>query len=205
MSVKVPVTVELKDESQLGRIVEMVDGDAPPANKVDAFVNEMVRQVIDGGMILPPSVVDRLLEISPDMEDSDRLVEAVEMGTGMNGGDMIIRWPIDPALTQPLKDRAETNGVSVQQLIRDTMDQFVALGYFYDVGVDMKTVFLSREDEKIAAEILGNKDFTSADIMDALRKIALPAPYPDEDQGDGKKDPNEDDIFVDDAETIPAS
>lgn len=197
MSIKIPVTIELKDEVQLGKILEMVDGDAPPANKVDAFVNEVISQISAGAMILPAEAVDRLLDIDPDMDDAEKIIEAVESSSGVSGGEMVIRWPIDPALTQPLRDRAEVQGVSVQQLIRDTMDQFAALGYFYDIAVDMKIVFLNREDEKEAAQILGVKDFTSADIMDRLRKSVGPAEHtPDDNEDDEEQsDPVDVDVF----------
>jgi hypothetical protein len=197
VSIKVPVTVELKDEAQLGKILEMVEGDAPPANKVDAFVNEVIGQVIAGAMILSSGAVDRLLDISPELDSEENIIEAVGAGSGVDGGEMVIRWPTDPALTQPLRDRALTQGVSVQHLISDTMSQFVALGYFYDIAVDMKIVFLNREDEAEAAKILGNKDFTSADIMDRLRKSAAVQP----DDEDDEEDDNPDDGIFDTANT----
>lgn len=171
--IQIPITLELNERS-IALISSNVEGDAAPANKVEAFVTEVLAAIVKGAMIMPADAVDKLRDIDPDLDNPEAIIEAVEKITGQSQGEYVITWPVDPALTEPLKQRAEMNGCTVQQLIKNMMDEAVAQGWFYDLAAKLRVVFLSEEETEEVATLLGTSDFTSQDILAALREANEP-------------------------------
>lgn len=166
---KVPITVELS-ESTLAAIGNIVEGEAPLAHKLEAYAIELIHQMASGAMILDSDALDRIRDANPEIEGPDDIVAACEAVGGVDSGEYVIRFPRDPALTANLVERADTNGITVQQLIRDVVSECLSRGYFFDIGQNSKIVFFSYPEAAAVNEILSTEDFCSTDVISGLEK-----------------------------------
>jgi hypothetical protein len=181
--IRVPVTLNLT-ENEYEQIVKAVEGEAPESHKVAAFANEVLSSMAAGAMLFPAKALSQLRDINPDLDSPDAIIDAVERGEGVVNGEMVIRWPTDPALMEPLQQQAMSIGVPVEQLLKDMMDNAIAMGWFFDFSTSTRTFFFTHEEaaeiEEIVGQVVGRKGINAADILASVRLLLEVAPdHPD--------------------------
>jgi hypothetical protein len=173
--VKIPLTIELS-EAAYKRILEQVEGEGEDAQKISMFANEVFDGISRGAMLLSPATAERLCDIDERMADSDALIEAVERGLGVSEGAMVGRWKIDPSLHEEMRQRADVQGMTVDQMIQEMMDQAMALGWFWDLESRCSTFFLNREQYAQLSEVAGEPFSTDVLMRWLGPKIEVPGP-----------------------------
>lgn len=167
--IRIPITIELSDKT-LNTIGEIVEGNAPLAHKLETYTNELVHQMAGGAVILDSDAMDRIRDAGDDMETADDIVAACQSVRGFDSGEYVIRFPKDPALTANMQERAATNGITVQQLIRDIVSMCISNGWFFDLNSNAKTVFFSYPEAHAVDEILETTDFNAGEVIEGLRR-----------------------------------
>jgi hypothetical protein len=180
--VKIPLTLTLS-EAHFQKICDQVEGEGEDAQKFALYTQEAMEALAKGAMLLSPEVAARLSDIDPQLGDPDALVEAIERGMGVHEGQMVARWDIDPSLYESIRQRAEINGVTVEQLVQEGMDQAVALGWLWDLEARGRTWFFDREQYAQLCKLMEEKEVT-VDML--LSRLAVPD-LPQEPAAEGEK------------------
>lgn len=170
-AVQVPVTVSL-DESSYHKLLGLIPGDLPPAKKIEGFANGLVEDICQGGLMLSGDDVSRIREVSPNA-GPEEIISAVGDSGGMEDGQIKVPFYLDPTLLGPLKDIAEMQGFSVQEVVQNMMDHAIEQGWFYALEPQPKCLFLEQDDYHQLAKVMGKGSPTGADLMEWLKQNGL--------------------------------
>jgi hypothetical protein len=170
-AVQVPVTVVLP-QATYDKLMKLVEGDLPPAQKIERVVNDLVQDLADGGLMLSGVEMRRIQEASPGA-GPDEIIDAIEESQGLEDGQVVIKWSVDPTLIEPLQNIADTQGNTIQEVIQNLMDTAASEGWFYDFNPKPRTFFLEESDHKLLEEAMGQDNPTGTDVMKWLVKNGL--------------------------------
>lgn len=169
VDVAVTVTVE-KDAYE--KILSLIEGDGPPAQKVASLCNGILEDLASGGMMLGGPDMQRIRETLRDA-DAASIIEAVEESSGMDEGQVVVRWRVDPTLTGPLQQIADQQGMTVDEVTQNLMDTAVSQGWFYDFNPQPHSIFVDHADYVKIAKVIGDDQFTGTDLMALLVKHGI--------------------------------
>lgn len=130
--------------------------------------SNVVRQLADGGMMLSARTVSDITDIIGEF-DPDILVASVQSAANRKEGQYSGEWRVDPAWVSGLKDRAESRGQTMQQLVQDMMDYALGNGWLESMDNPPHMVFLSAEDLQYIKQSLGVESVTGTDLVELLR------------------------------------
>lgn len=167
-SVRVPVTIEV-DSTGYDKIVALIPGEEPGATKFQDFMNQLCADFVGGGLMLSPEDMLRIHDYKADAGPDD-LIQAIAESSGMEEGQMIAKWAVDPSYWEPLRLAAETQGITVEDLVQNLMNYAINGGWFFDLSPMPKQVLMTQEDFADLEKIMDKKEFTGADIVAFLRK-----------------------------------
>lgn len=167
-SVQVPVTVALP-QAAYDKLMTLVEGDLPPVQKIEKVVNDLVQDLADGGLMLSGIDMKRIQEAAPGA-GPDEIIDAVEESQGLEDGQVVIKWAVDPTLIEPLQNIADTQGTTVQDVVQNMMDTASSEGWFYEFNPKPHVVFVNVEDFKSIAALLGKEHPTGVDLVKWLQK-----------------------------------
>jgi hypothetical protein len=166
--VDVAVTVTLERDAY-EKIQALIEGDAAPAQKIAGVCNGLLEDLAAGGMMLSGSDMERIRETLRDA-DAAAIIEAVEESSGMDEGQVVVRWRVDPTLTGPLQQIADQQGMTVDEVTQNLMDTACDQGWFYQFNPQPHAIFVDHADYVKIGAVIGNEQFTGADLMALLVK-----------------------------------
>ena len=166
-TVAVPITVTIPKDAY-DKILAMIPGDSQPGQKIAAACDGLIADIAEGGLMLPGDHVERITAVL-EGADPDGIVKAVEASAGMDEGQVVIRWRVDPSFVGPIQEKADVQGLTLDQVIQNMMDTATAAGWFYDFNPMPRSVFMTQEDDAVLTELLGKPEFTGADLVEWLQ------------------------------------
>lgn len=167
-TVAVPITVTIPKDAY-DKILAMIPGEDQPGQKIAGVVDGLIADIAEGGLMLPGDHVERITAVLEEA-DPDGIVKAVEASAGMDEGQVVVRWRVDPSFVGPLKEMADVQGLTLDQVIQNMMDMASSAGWFYNFNPMPRHVFMSEQDDAVLAEMVGIRDFTGADIIEWLKQ-----------------------------------
>lgn len=165
--VKCPLTITLTEQA-FKKIIDQVEGEGEDAQKFALFTQEAMEAIGKGAMLLPSDTAARLSDIDESLNDPEAIVNAVEKGMGVHQGLMVAHWEIDPALHEPLRQRADVQGMTVDRLVQEMMDNAVAMGWFFDLEARVNTWFFEREKWARLQVLMGEDNPTVDSLLSRL-------------------------------------
>jgi len=163
--------------TQTKSISAKVPGDYPDSYKIAGVAKGAMLDIADGGFVVDGKVAKQIEALTGPIGDAQDLVSFVERGVGREDGATVVTWKADPVYLPLLEQAAQSQGSTVQEVMQGLMDYACGQGWLYDINPESKVLFLSREDAKAMAEILGTNpgNVTGTDMADFIRRsVELP-------------------------------
>lgn len=178
--VKVPVEVSLPEDA-FNRLMALDTRDIPESAKIQGMVSSLVDELVSGGMMLTGDGVNRLKQVLPNA-DEDEIIESVEKAENYRAGQVVAEWIVDPTMIQPLKDKAEEQGIDVKALVQNMIDTAVNNGWFYELNCQPRALFFDPKDMDRLKRITELDDgFTGNDLTRWLcDRSGIPYDEPEE-------------------------
>jgi hypothetical protein len=168
---KYAVQVSLQ-EAQCAALAALIQGEAPPVDKLGALATQALSEMANGGMLIDAATMKNIVAMIGEVNDALDLIPVIEKATSHDAGRVVVSWAIDPSWIEPLKGIAVSQGITVQQLCQNCMDYAFAQGWLYSISPEPKVFRFTPEEEKEMEEIFGKKDLTGADVMEWIREQA---------------------------------
>jgi hypothetical protein len=151
--------------------------------KIGGAAKGVLERIAAGGFILDGDEIDRLVEATgiDRPECGEDLVDICSRATGIEEGKFVIPVAIDPAYVEYLKQPAEIQGISLNQLLQDAIDYIMdndVLGYMVTSGTP-HVMRMGDADYQALKEVLG-EDFDTGTKLAQLYKKLIGGPMAEE-------------------------
>lgn len=168
------VATEIKlTEKQFDKICLAVGGDEPPSAKISEVATDLIRNLADGGLMLPREAVDRI-EIAINSIRPERIVESVETSANRKGERILLTYEIDPGNYPSLKEASESQGRPVEALMQECMAWQWVQGNLYAVPAEPPPLIITREDQEFLKKTLGVQTVFGTDVVRWIRELVEP-------------------------------
>lgn len=165
-------------ETRIERLCKAVGPDMPVAETITGIAIHALEAIADGGIMLTPADVDLMSQsIGQPVLGVEDILPLVESGAGMRGGHHRYWVDFDPVDYPVLAQRAEFQGVSVEEICQRVMDEVRDNGWFFEVNPSTQRVLMTKEDKTELEGLLG-KGFSNGTELAVLIKEALGASSP---------------------------
>jgi hypothetical protein len=179
------VDLQLQEEA-IVRIAASVEGDDSPPRKVGRVAMGLLEALASGGVMLTPLQVQRVQDAAGKELDAEDISCLAEVGSGRKDGQCSFTLNIEPAYLDLLRPVADFQGVTIEQVLQNAMDQAWDNGWLYadTPTIQLDRIVLTQKDRK-RMETLINRKFTSgsdlvAGLAEALGEDVFgPAPEPE--------------------------
>lgn len=168
-TVQIPLTL-LLPEKIYARILEAIPGADSPAVKIQAAIDGLLEDMSEGGLMLAGEDMVRINECLKGNVDGESIAAAVEMANNMDLGQVVVRYKVDPSYMPALQEIADMQETDVHALVQNALDYAFDQGWIYEMDAKPRSVFVSREDDAVLAELLGNAEYTGADLVAWLKR-----------------------------------
>lgn len=159
------------NEKQVEKICRAVGGDAPASAKVSEVATTLTRDFVDGGVMLPTAVVDRI-EAAISSVDPERIAEGVEASVNRKGPHIVLNLTIDPGWYPALKEASESQGRPIEDLMQECMAHAFAQGWLYALPAEPPPLLITRDDQEFLKKTLGVKTLFGSDVVNWIRELA---------------------------------
>jgi len=163
--VEVPVTLAL-DKSAYEKILARIPGEAWPAQKIAAVCDGLLADISDGGLMLSGEDMRKICEAIPGAS-VESIIEAVEGHAGVEDGQIVVKWNVDPAYSEPLANMAQVQGLTVNEVVQNLMDHYIQ--FAYDWSPEPPKILLTENEYEILTVVIGKKNFTGHDLLEYLK------------------------------------
>ena len=166
-----PIQLPLNQEVY-GKLVDAVGGEdlSVPVSKL---LQDFLVHWSQGGFVITGSDIARMTKASDSVIDSaKKVVEAVDKSAGRKDGAHAFTVCVDPNMIGQLVDVAASRSMTLQDLIQESWDTIVAMGWLYAVPAHCSQFTVSESQHAQIAQALGQKHFTGADIAEAFTRTA---------------------------------
>ena len=160
-------------EKQFDKICLAVGGDESPSAKISEVATDLVRNLADGGLMLPREAVDRI-EIAINSINPNRIVESVESSANRQGEQIILKLVIDPGWYPALKEASESQGRPVEDLMQECISHAFTQGWLYAIPSDPPPLMITREQQEFLKKTLGVKTVFGSDVVNWVRELVEP-------------------------------
>lgn len=163
-------------EAQRSRLCAMA-ADSRPSEALSGIATGLLQDLADGGMMLNGRTVDRIAAALSDSGfGEEALIKVVEKGVRRFGQASIVDYAIDPIYISPLEEWSKSNGRTVQELVQDCMSICFDNEYFYSLDFERRPLYLTVEQYRELAEMMGKELIFGADLFEFIRKSLNEAP-----------------------------
>jgi len=155
---------------QVKALVKTGENAAP---KLGGVATWLLSDLAKGGVMLEPDVVKAISKHLKNQNWSGGdLLPLVERGVGMQGDNFIATWKIDPTYEPMLRELAENQGRTVNELVQELMDWAAGQGWFYQWEPEPKALRFTPEDYQMLAEATGKQDPNGTDIANFVKEMS---------------------------------
>ncbi len=167
--IQVPVAVAIS-AGDLRSIDETIGGEIPAQDKLRDVVANLVRQLLDGGMMISPDSMERIRGMFDDPEVTpDDLITRLQDGANRKQGKVCGYWELDPAYLEPMKAIANLRGETVDQIVQECMNVAIDQGWLYTIENPPQRMVFAPGDYKFLQDVLGTGTPTGEDLCEFLR------------------------------------
>jgi hypothetical protein len=142
------LAIELKlDEKDVRLICTAVPGNFSDATKVGRVALSLLRDLSEGGLMIPGDAVSRLRKALSSIDPSE-IVSAVEKSANRDGDHITFPVTVDPSWMPRLNEIAEVRGCPVIQIMQEVTGSVLAQNWLWDnvVPPEPPPVSFSRQD-----------------------------------------------------------
>lgn len=164
-------------EKQAAYLDSQVSTGDSTARKLSGIATGALQDLADGGMMLSPDAMKQVHGIM-GAADQEAIVSGLETAKSMDKGRMVGKWFVDPTYAPAIEEMAQSQGLSVSEVIQNAMDYAASQGWLYSLPADTATVFFSREQFSLLRNLLDRVHITGQDIAEYVRALTTPAPKP---------------------------
>jgi hypothetical protein len=140
----------------------------PSSQIIGRMAAGVLTEIAEGGVLLPKSVVDRIVEMMGSLSNPRDLIPVVEKAYNRKDGQVAAEWRIDPIYMPYLEDAAISQGRTVQQLIQDCMDTAMDKGWLYELDPQPHRLLITAEDMEALRGALGKDDVHGSDLVEYI-------------------------------------
>lgn len=151
-------------------IAASVKEDQPPAHKVVRVAIGMLESLASGAILMSPVLVRRVAEAVGKEIDATDIADLAEIGAGRRAGQLSVTLNIDPVYEDLLRTNADFQGMTIGQLLQNSMDTAWDNGWFYTMPAGTATHVQMRDADKRSLEAILGKPFNSGTELIALIK-----------------------------------
>lgn len=171
------VDVPLSD-AQLKVLAEGALGEGTPADKVRGVTVTIMQQLADGGMMLSPLDMKKIVQSTGiDPASGSDLLPFLAKGTGRRDGMRIVEVVLDPVYESAYEEIAKFQGRTLDDLFNDVVRQILDNEWVYEVNPRPAAVLMAPEDKAELEDLLGAK-FENGTALIKLLRNALGADNP---------------------------
>ncbi len=168
-TVAIPIEIQLT-EKQMSAIGNGVGVDAPMAKKVQMVAQSLVKDMANGGIMLPPEAVDRIEAAINDVA-TERIVESVEQSVNRSGKNVVLKLSIDPGWYPTLKEASESQGRPVEDLMQECIGHAFHNGWLYALPADPPPLWINRDEYEFLKKVIGSDPVFGCDVVNFLREL----------------------------------
>lgn len=138
----------------------------------------LLADLADGGMMLPPGSMRRILKADPQAKTPAAVVGLVDASVNRRGDSLVAEWIVDPVYEASLAEQARMSSMTVQQLVQNVMDHVVQRGVFFRLKPEPGLLIFSAEDIEMFRDAIGkqkNEALTGTEVGNYIRDmVTLP-------------------------------
>jgi hypothetical protein len=161
------VTITQEDLTVLG------GGDASKVNSgnLGVLCSKLIRTKCDGGVMLTVDEV-RLIEKSTgkQVHGGADVVKAAQKPVGVVEGANVFACRIDPEFMGPIEELAKEKGITVSQLMEETIDWAIRNNWPFNIDIVGRALTVPQRYENYLEGELG-KNYSMADLINAYKAL----------------------------------
>jgi len=165
------------DPKHVKALVESLPGNDSKTMKLAALAMGTMEDLATGGILLPPLVVRQLTESLGRPVAVEDIVEQFQRGTSRIEGKIEVRFPIDPADEEPLRDSAQFNGFllpdgrpDVNAYLKNLWDTAMDHGWLHQHVSGTKRVLMLPQDYENLEKLLGGSFENGTELAALIQK-----------------------------------
>lgn len=152
-------------------VIELAPDEESDSRSVAAVSMGLMLDLVEGGIMLSPETAGRLREAFGRTPCQDEIVEQAERGLGRIAGKLSMVVTVDPAYEDLLRQSAEFNGCSIEQLIQNSWSTAWDSGWLYEPKPPLNRVLLTDGQKAELVEMLGRDFANGSELMDAIKEV----------------------------------
>jgi len=164
-----PITLAMEitlDEEAVKDICAAVPGNFPATTKVGRVAHGLLKDLAEGGLMLPTEAVQRIRKAIRSIDSSD-IASRVEGSVDRQGEHLVLKMTMDPSWEPRLREIAEIRGQPVDQLLQECMTTAMTQGWLYNdiIPPDPPPISFTREEyEMLRQTVAANGPLFGEDI-----------------------------------------
>lgn len=166
--INIPLVVSLSDSDH--KTLSQIDPDVQKI--VEKACNYYMSAYAQGALVIEPAHAERIQRVVKTGELSSLMVtKLIEASKGVEDGQNIFKVPIDPALMAPIQEIADSQNVTVQALITDSINVMMNNGWLYMAVPEGRSLHLTTQQLEELAKLTGKdrSEVFAADVLNLLR------------------------------------
>lgn len=169
----IPINIRL-DQDFYDKLQERTGVSADGLNSMlSNAANQLVDTYYSGGIVLRVDDVRRIEKVlGKPVSSAEEVVRAVQKGAGREDGQYTVKFQLDPAYEQPLKDHAEMLGWPVVDVVKEVVETVLTNGWCHSFQPTGGHLDLTDEQAAKIRRLTGKQSFGADDVIEAMSRRA---------------------------------